>query len=105
MPPQPEIAKELINQGITGIVEYVMPITAILAIMAIFGLRIVLFNSERTKNYILYSVGITFVLISTAIVLKQIKEDIAEHIISIVSTIIFVLFIIQVIIQLKLKKK
>jgi energy-converting hydrogenase Eha subunit C len=104
---QTEIAKEVLNEGLSGITEYVLPIVAVLSLMAIFGFRIVLFSGNEFKNnkYIYYSILVTFVLICMGVVLKYIDEHIAEPIISAVSTIIFVLFMVQLIIQIKLRKK
>ena len=99
-----QIPTEVINEGLSGITEYVMPIVAVLAIMLIFGFRVVQFNGTRVKNYLFYSAAITFLLVFTGIVLTYINEELAEPIISAITTIIFVLFIIQVIIQIKLKR-
>ena len=99
-----EIPTEIVNEGLLGMTEYVMPIVTVLAIMAIFGFRVVLFKGAPSKNYILKSIIITAFLISLGIVLKYIDEKIAEPIISGISTIIFVLFVIQGIIQIKLKR-
>lgn len=104
MTPQQELIPEVINKGLSGITDYVMPIVAVLAIMAVFGLRIVLISGPNTKNYIYHIIIITIVLMGLGVVLKLIPEYISELIITSIATVIFVLFTIQLIIQIKLKK-
>lgn len=102
---QVDILTDVANEGIIGMTDYIMPIVSILSIMAIFGFRIVLFSgAPKNKRYIFQSISITIIMISSGIILTLIDEKIAEPIISAITTIIFVLFAIQIIIQLKLKR-